>query len=616
MNRYKLTFEPGDYVVDITEGTTIREAIITAGLDFDFPCGGRGACGKCRIKILDKDIPVTEKDKRILGEKELTDGVRLACQTVIHKSMAVQLGSNMMPTYNILMSNIERIFTIEPLINKYYIEVELPTLYDQKSDLKRLKEKLFQQNHNFKNLKIQLPVLRDLPDKIREAKHRITVISDGKEILGIEKGNTQSKLLGVALDIGTTTLVAYLMDLHTGKELAVASSLNPQVKFGADVISRTTYANKNKDSVNLMQKVVIKLINQLIGDMVENSIFTRVDVYAVTIVGNTCMHHLFMGLTPRYIAALPYVPVISEAIDLSSVELQIHINPAGRVFILPNIAGFVGADTVGVILATEIDRSSEIKLAIDIGTNGEIVLGSIKKLVACSTAAGPAFEGAQISSGMRGAVGAIDHVHFGETLTYTVVGNEKPRGICGSGLMDIIAGFVKIGIVNKRGKLLSPDRFIKSDAKVFAKNIITYNETNAFLLVPGTESAHGRPIMITQNDIISLQLAKGAISAGIRILLEEVGITTDDIQEVLLAGAFGNYMDPHSACVVGLIPLELESKIKMVGNAAGTGSKLALLSRSEYQRANTIASNVKYIELGAQKRFNIKFAEGMRFIIK
>lgn len=475
---------------------------------------------------------------------------------------------------------------------------------------------MFQQNPNYKDLKIQLPVLRDLPDKIREAKYLITVISDGKEILGIEKGNTQSKLLGVALDIGTTTLVAYLMDLHTGKELAVASSLNPQVKFGADVISRTTYANKNENGVNLMQKVIIRIINQLIGDMVENSIFTRADVYAVTIVGNTCMHHLFMGLTPRYIAALPYVPVISEAIDLSSVELQIHINPAGRVFILPNIAGFVGADTVGVILATEIDRSSEIKLAIDIGTNAEIVLGSFKKLVACSSAAGPAFEGAQISSGMRGAVGAIDHVHFGETLTYSVIGNEKPRGICGSGLMDIIAGFVKIGIVNKRGKLLSPDRFIKSEAKVFAKNIITYNETIAFLLVPETESVHGRPIMITQNDISSLQLAKGAISAGIRILLEEIGITTNDIQEVLLAGAFGNYMDPHSACVVGLIPLELESKIKMVGNAAGTGSKLALLSRSEYQRASIIASNVKYIELGAQKQFNIKFAEGMRFIVK
>lgn len=318
-------------------------------------------------------------------------------------------------------------------------------------------------------------------------------------------------------------------------------------------------------------------------------------------------------MTPRYVATVPYVPVISEAIDLSSIDLQIHINSSGRVFVLPNIAGFVGGDTVGVILATEMDKSDDIKLAIDIGTNGEMVLGSSKKLVACSAAAGPAFEGAQISCGMRGSNGAIDHVTFENKLSFTIIGNEKPRGICGSGLLDAIAGLVELGIINKRGKLLSPDKLNDSIEKAYGKYIFDNDGTNAFLLVQKSQTEHGRPIMITQNDISSLQLAKGAISAGINVLIEECGITIDAIKEVFLAGAFGNYLDPHSACVIGLIPRELESKIKMVGNAAGAGSKLALLSHVEYNRPEKIADSVKYIELGAYKHFNRKFAEGMRF---
>ncbi|WP_406543651.1 ASKHA domain-containing protein [Clostridium ljungdahlii] len=259
------------------------------------------------------------------------------------------------------------------------------------------------------------------------------------------------------------------------------------------------------------------------------------------------------------------------------------------------------------------DKSKDVKLAIDIGTNGEIVLGSSKKLVSCSAAAGPAFEGAQISSGMRGAKGAIDHVSFGESLNYTVIGNEKPEGICGSALLDIVAGLVRLGIINKRGKLLSPDNFINPNALPFKNNIITYEGANAFLIVPPSETAHGRAIMLTQNDITSLQLAKGAISAGISILVKKCNINTSDIKEVILAGAFGNYMDPHSACTIGLIPPELENKIQLVGNAAGTGSMLALLSNDEYEHSNTIASKVTYIELGAQKDFNREFAHGMQF---
>lgn len=613
MNNFKITFDPGGEELVVPEGTTIKEAITTLGLDFDFPCGGRGSCGKCRIKILEKVLPPTEKEIEYLDKKELLEGIHLACETKIYDDIIVQLNTGKEQVHNILQSSVERAFTVEPLLKKNYLEVELPSLNDQKSDLKRLKEMLTLQNHNYGDLKIDIPILQNLPFLLREAQHHITVVTDDNKILGIEAGDTTEKMLGVAFDIGTTTIVAYLLDLYTGKELAVASSLNPQVKFGADVISRTTYANQNIDGLKIMQASLLKVLDKLIGDTLEKSGMLRDEVYSISVVGNTCMHHLFLGLSPKYIAAVPYVPVVGESLTLKASELQFHINPAGRVFLLPNIAGFVGADTVAVILATEMDKGEEIKLAIDIGTNGEMVLGSSENLFACSTAAGPAFEGAQISSGMRGAVGAIDHVHFNETMTYTVIGNEKPQGICGSGLLDTIAGLVELGIINKRGRLLSPEQFTNPTAKFYEKHIIEHDGANAFLVIPEAETDHGRPIMITQNDITSLQLAKGAISAGIKILVEECGITIADIKEVLLAGAFGNYMDPRSACIIGLIPRELEDKIRMVGNAAGTGSRLALLSKSEYKRSDTIATTVKYIELAAQKHFNKEFAKGMQF---
>lgn len=613
MNNYTVTFQPGNHKILVCEGSLVKEVIATAGLDFDFPCGGRGTCGKCRVKVLNKKLNPTEKELKYLESKEISEGVHLACEIKIYDNITIQLNTEKEQVHKILHSSTERDFTIEPLLTKIYVEVDLPSLHDQKSDLKRLKEKLIEPDTNYKNLKIQVPVLQNLPVILREAQHNITVVINEDEIIGVELGNTTEKMLGVAFDIGTTTIVGYLVDLHTGKELAVSSSLNPQVKFGADVISRAAYANQNIDGVKMMQSALLGVLDKLIEYNLEKVHMTGHDVYTITIVGNTCMHHLFLGLTPRYIAAVPYVPVIGEPINLSAAGLQLHINPAGRVFVLPNIAGFVGADTVAVVLATEMDKSNDIKLAIDIGTNGEMVLGSSKKLVSCSTAAGPAFEGAQISSGMRGAAGAIDHVQFGETIDYTVIGNTKPEGICGSGLLDAIAGFVKLGLVNKRGKLLSPDQFTNPAAKAFEKHIIIHEGVNAFLMVPESETAHGRPIMITQNDITSLQLAKGAISAGIKILIEECEVNISDISEVLLAGAFGNYMDPHSACIIGLIPIELENKIRMVGNAAGTGSKLALLSRSEYIRSDEIASTIKYVELGAQKNFNKEFARGMQF---
>ena len=434
----------------------------------------------------------------------------------------------------------------------------------------------------------------------------------GSEIRGLEPGNTTEKLYGMAFDIGTTTIAGFLMNLYTGEELSVASALNPQTQYGADVISRITYANHHADGVDVLHRAVTQTINALIGEAAKKAGVAREDIYAVSIVGNTCMHHFFLGINPREVALAPYVPVISESVEVDPRDLNLEINPAGMVFVLPNIAGFVGADTVGVLLATELDESDEIKLVVDIGTNGEMALGNKDRILACSTAAGPAFEGAQISSGMRGATGAIDHVTFAEELEYTVIDDVKPIGICGSALLDIVAGLIEVGLLDERGRLLRPEQVTDPRGQKFKHRLLEHDGTPAFLLADADETG-GKKIMVTQRDIRELQMAKGAIAAGIRTLMNNYGIETDQIREVQLAGAFGNYLNPHSACVIGLIPAELEDRITMVGNAAGAGAKLALLSQSEYQRAAARARSVEFIELGSDPAFSSTFAKAMRF---
>lgn len=611
MEHCNVVFKPQGNVVSIPVGQTTRDAIYLAGLSYDFPCGGNGKCGKCRVQVAGGASEPTEQEQQLLSEGELTEGVRLACHTRILKDTEVLLMEGVKKS-NILTKSVTRALDLVPVMDKRYVELSLPHLEDQRSDWRRLQDALADAYADCQELRIQLPVLKSLSATLRGADFKVTALIQGGEVCGVEKHNTTSQLLGMAFDIGTTTIVGYLMDLHTGKELCHVSALNPQTKFGGDVISRTAYSNQ-KNGLEELHLAVIETLNRLIETAASRVERTPDAIYALSFAGNTCMHHLFLGLSPRHIALVPYVPVVSEALVLDPATIDLVINPAGRAFVLPNVAGYVGGDTVAVVLATEMDRSDAMKLAIDIGTNGEMVLGTRHRLVSCSTAAGPAFEGAQISSGMRGADGAIDHVRFGETMELSVIGDVKPKGICGSGLIDLVAGLLELGIITKPGRLLAADRVDNPKAAPFLDRLVSFEDAPAFLLVDAAESAHGRPILLTQGDIRSLQAAKGAIAAGVRILCEKQGIALDEIEEVILAGAFGNYMDPHNACVIGLIPRELDGRITMVGNAAGAGAKMALLSRDEFARATDISKVVEYIELGAHKDFNTVFAYNTRF---
>lgn len=608
MTKHEVIF-PGDLKLTVEDGTTLKEVMNDAGINFDFPCGGRGRCGKCLVRITAGVGEALAEEKKKLTEEQLEEGIRFACITKVHGNMTVEFLSDKNIQHKILLSSLDRSAKVEPHITKRYLEVEKATMTDHRTDWQRIKDGLTAQGNIAEITNNPVDVLRTVPDLLRQNQHKVTAVVYNNEIRSLEPGNTTDKLYGMAFDIGTTTVAGFLMDLYTGQQLSVASTLNPQTQFGADVISRITHVSNDPNGLADLNRVIIQAINKLIGEAAEKAGLTRNDIYAVSIVGNTCMHHLFLGINPRDVAIAPYVPIVTDSIVVDPQDLQIEMNPAGKVFVLPNIAGFVGADTIGVLLATELDESEEIKLIVDIGTNGEMLLGNKDHILACSTAAGPAFEGAQISSGMRGATGAIDHVTFGEELTYTVIDDVEPLGICGSALLDTVAGLVECGLMEDTGRILKPEEVTHPIGQKLKDRLIEHDGSMAFLL----EETKTKKIMVTQKDIRELQLAKAAMAAGIQLLVKGYGIEVGDIKEVLLAGAFGNYLNPHSACVIGLIPRELEDRVKMIGNAAGAGSQLALLSSGEYQRCGNAARNVEFVELGTNPAFTDTFAEQMLF---
>lgn len=419
----------------------------------------------------------------------------------------------------------------------------------------------------------------------------------------------KEKALGVAFDIGTTSVVCYLLDLATGKEIAHSSMLNPQSQFGADVISRCEYAIAN--GVDKLSSVIRNALNELIEEVCNSANITTDRIYIATVVGNTCMHHLYLGIDPKPLTVVPYEAVVKDEMVVTPAEVDMHINPNGKVQILPNIAGFVGADTIGCLLATEFDELEDLSLMIDIGTNGEMVMGNKDHMIACSTAAGPAFEGAKIECGMRGKDGAIDHVKLEDNnVVPHVINSNKADGICGSGLMDAIAVFLKAGIIDESGKLFNPEKDdIETASEGLKENVKRIGKTKEGLL---NFTLKG-PVYLSQKDIREVQLAKGAIAAGIELMAEKLGIKVTDIKKVMIAGAFGNYMDPHSACAIGLIPQVLEEKIEMIGNAAGEGSKIATLNKDEFLRAQAIRKDIEFLELASSPNFQDTFVDNLLF---
>jgi Uncharacterized metal-binding protein len=577
----------------VTKDMTIMQAAAEAGIELEGPCGGKGTCGKCRVKIIDKG-----KEERVL-----------ACRTKIEADMTVEIPNAEVSLYRKSdLSRGESVINIEPGIKKVYHEIETPSLSDQASDADRLLRAL-----NSEDTILDISVLRSLTQILHQQKFRVTTVLADNNVIAVEPGNTTARIFGLAVDIGTTTVVGSLVNLINGETLATASATNAQNIFGADVISRIEHVMQNPKGLEQLNRRVIDVINRIIKKVTKEAKVQEQEIYRAAVVGNTTMSHLFLCLDPTYLASSPFIPVNNNMVQAQARDLELNILPSAQVYILPNIAGYVGADTVGVILATEIDHGTGVRVAVDIGTNGEIVLAHDGKLLTCSTAAGPAFEGAQIQFGMRAANGAIEKVKIEDDVKLGIIGNVPAIGICGSGLLDAVSELARVGVIDQTGRLKSEDQ--ADGLPDCLRQRLGKNENGSYFVLAKGEQAENGPVLITQKDVRELQLAKGAVHAGIEILLTEENLNVEDIDQVLLAGAFGNYIDKKSALTIGLLPKVDPERVLSVGNAAGNGAKLALLSATVRKRAVKVAKQVKHIELSTRLDFQERFLDALGFDI-
>lgn len=593
----KVTFLPSGELVEVPTGSTIFQAAISAGVPLESTCGGRGTCGKCKVHIS------TEK----ANDTSATDLV-LACKHQVFENITVILSEQKDAHKRKTDLNGFREIQITPSIKKYPVKLSKPSVSDQTPDWERLISALPNRELRFSHR-----LAANLAKTLHNANFQVTAVLDGDALLAVEEGDTLERSYGLAIDIGTTTVVVYLIDLNKGTIMASGAMTNPQRVFGADVISRINYASSSPDQVHELQKNLMEGINQIIAQLSSETGVKIQEIYQAVVVGNTTMSHLFLGIDPTYLAPAPFIPVFRQSVQLEAHELGINILETGHVVVLPNVAGYVGADTVGVMLATDVDRLPGVTLAIDIGTNGEMILADQERILTCSTAAGPAFEGAEIQFGMRAADGAIEGVKITDDVNLTVIGGGKPRGICGSGLIDVISEMVRSGVVNLSGRMAGKPEQLEKLPSAIRNRLRRTEQGMEFVLVWGSETAMGEDITLSQKDVRELQLAKGAIRAGIQILLGEMGISFEQIDRVLLAGAFGNYIKKESALGIGLLPpLPLEY-IRAIGNAAGDGAKMALLSTIERERASVLAQKAEHIELSTRKEFQDQFVKALYF---
>jgi len=583
--------------LELKAGTNLRAALIAAGIPLDSPCGGQGTCLKCKVQVSGVSQKFTELEKEKLSVEELHSGWRLACQTTVEESGEVCLPEMEVSRAKASFSLLGEEIHLQPNARRKHFELSEPAISDQRADWDRLAEYLAISEPI--PVKAELSLLREISEQLRECNFQGEAVLVGDTVTALDPPNSAEGVLGLALDIGTTTLAAGLVDLETGKVIAIDAELNPQIAFGADVISRIVYTRDSREKREELQKELIKGLNRLLLRVCRLAGRERERIFEATVVGNTTMLHSLLGLDALHIALAPYVGVLNQSLCVPAGELGLQIHPRGRVHILPAIASFVGADTVAVILAARLYQASVPKLAVDIGTNGEVMLATRNRILTASTAAGPAFEGGRIKFGMRAIKGAISSFQATPSVSYTVIGGATPRGICGSGLMELVAELFRAGVIDRRGRMLLSSETGSSPAAGLAQRVRVQGEGREFVIFKDKETE----VTLTQQDVRELQLAKGAIRAGIELLVKEANIKTTDIQEVLLSGVFGNYINREKAVILGLLPQFPLEKIHFIGNGAMDGALRALINLEERRRADEISAQVHHVELSGRSDF-------------
>lgn len=605
--KLQVTFLPQNLITHAPEGTTVFNAANWAGLAIDSTCGGRGTCGKCKVRMVQGANTVTDADRKYLTAEELAEGWRLSCRALIHSECVADV-PRLMTSPKAALLGYGRHVAIDPNVAKVYLELAEPTLEEQQPDLARVAAALDKEGYA---VKADPAVWRALPKTLRQNDWRVTAVVCGDELIAIEGGDTTARSYGLAVDIGTTTVVAAVVDLKGGAVAAVQSALNGQAPYGADVISRASYTMTEPEGLATLQTRVVETINTLLDQLLAGCGVARENIYEAVVVGNATMLHLFLGIDPEPISIAPFIPAIEEAVTLPAAEVGLKLHPQARLSTLPHLGAYVGADIVAGVLATGLarERDDKLRLYIDVGTNGEIVLGSSRKTLATAAPAGPAFEGAQIRCGMRASDGAIEGVQINEDVHLQIIGGAaRPIGICGSGLVDAVAELVRLGLVDPSGRLLRPEEARGHFCDALVERLVQVDRVRGFLL-----SAPADKIVLTQPDIRALQFAKGAIAAGVDVMMARLGITAQDLSEVLLAGSFGSYINPASARAIGLVPWIPVEHIVAVGNAAGEGAKIALLSFREREAANRIPEFIEYLELSGRPEFNDIFTQALAF---
>lgn len=581
-----IRFLPSRLKTKADPAASVLEAARAAGVAIASPCGGRGKCGRCVVWVGKAKTPVR------------------ACETQVEPGMVVEIPPQTAAEgLSILATGASRRVRPRPNVVKAHLKLDAPSVSDQRSDTTRIIASL-------KAAGIAASPapqgIYGIPRALRESNWDVTAVLIDGEVAGVEAGDSTDAQYGIAYDVGTTTIVGYLIDLSTGEPIAVASERNPQSTHGEDVVSRISFAARSERNLRKLQQEVVSKLNSILRKARRQAKVATEHVYEAVAVGNPCMICLLLGVSPEGLTQAPYVAPFDAPQSRAMSDLGIRGSAFGRLVTLPLVSAFVGADTVGVMLSAELDNDSATRLAVDIGTNGEIVLAHKGRILAAATAAGPAFEGWHISCGTQAVPGAFDHVWVGgaDLELSRIDGKPDKVGLCGSAIADAVAVMVEETIADSSGRLLTSDQARTKLPKLIGRIRASDGDRRSFAIAKG--------VSVTQGDIREVQLAKGAIRAGINILLSEAGITYGDLDEVLLAGAFGNYINRQSALSIGLLPPVGVEKIRSIGNAAGEGAKLALISTSERKRARKIAESVEYVELSGRPGFDEAFAAATR----
>ena len=594
--------------VRVPYGVTLFDAASWNGIAIDSTCGGHGTCKKCRIRIADDPPAPSSLDLRAYTAQEIKDGWRLACRTTATRDTAVEVPP-LTTRPKAATVGVGRQVILRPAVQKRYLELAEPDLADQASDLERLLAQL-----DDLEPRAELPVLRTLGQTLRAADYNVTAVVVDDVLIAVEAGDTTDRRFGIAFDLGTTTVVATLLDLGTGTPVAVASALNKQQPFGADVITRISATMMDPGALDKLQALAQETLAELAAAVCAQGGVEPHEVYEVALAGNATMTHLVLGIDPEPLGMAPFILATRLYPEVLAADLGLRVHPRARAVVFPSFGAYVGGDINAGLLASGMDRDARVRLFVDIGTNCEIVLGNRDWLLATAAPAGPAFEGAAIRCGMRAADGAIEVVTMTpDELTMKVIGDVEPQGLCGSGLVDAVTGLVRLGLLDSSGRLVAEEA-ARAAAPGLAGRLTSIGKERVFVLHwRGPENAAEDSIYLSQRDVRELQFAKAAIATGWHILLEEAGLTQADVKQVLLAGSFGSYLSPAAAIRIGLVPDVPVQRVVPAGNVAGEGAKMALLSLRERAGGLALLEEVRYVELSDRADFNDRFVEQLNF---